>query len=74
MIVKGTTSLQLVVIQARRAWCQHGPVSDPQPTPVRSFRIAGDVYLPALAKAQARGDSLAEIVTTSLIEYLRDYE
>ena len=47
---------------------------DQQPTPVRSFRISDDVYLPALAKAQARGDSLAEIVTAALIEYIRDYE
>lgn len=41
---------------------------------MRAFRIPDDVYLPAMAKAKARGDSLAEIVTTSLIEYLRDYE
>ena len=62
------------VIQHHAPWCQHGQVPDPQPTPVRSFRIPDDVYVPALAKAKVRGDSLAEIVTTALIEYLRDYE
>jgi hypothetical protein len=62
------------VIQGHCSRCQHVEVTEKRETPVRSFRIPDDVYMPALAKAQARGDSLAEIVTTSLIEYLRDYE
>lgn len=62
------------VIQPPATWCHDGPVPEPTITPVRSFRIPDDVYLPALAKAQARGDSLAEIVRTALIDYVRDYD
>jgi hypothetical protein len=41
-------------------------------TPVRSFRIADEIYLPAQAKAKAEGESLADIVRDALIDYVGD--
>lgn len=63
-----------MLIRASDGWCHDRSVSDQPPAPVRSFRIPDDVYLPAQAKAKARGDALSEIVRSALIEYVRDYE
>lgn len=52
--------------------CQHGPVPNQPKTPVRSFRIRDEVYLPAKAKAKARGENLTEIVIEALVDYVGD--
>jgi hypothetical protein len=41
-------------------------------TPTRSFRIRDEVYLPALAKAKAEGDTLTGIVIEALLDYVGD--
>jgi hypothetical protein len=41
-------------------------------TPVRSFRIPDDIYVPAHEKAKAEGDNLADIVKDALLEYVGD--
>lgn len=37
---------------------------------MRSFRIADDIYLPALEKARAEGRTLTEVVNEALVEYV----
>lgn len=41
-------------------------------TPVRSFRIPDDIYLPAQEKANREGLTLTEIVIDALVEYVGD--
>jgi hypothetical protein len=39
------------------------------PTPLRRFRCPDEVYDPAIAKAQAEGTTLTEVI----VSHLRDY-
>lgn len=43
-------------------------------TPVRSFRISDEIYLPAKAKADAEGTTLSDVVRDALVEYVGDDE
>lgn len=52
--------------------CNDRPVPNQPKTPVRSFRIPDEVYLPAREKAQAEGNSLTEVVINALLEYVGD--
>lgn len=58
----------------RQGWCHDGTVPNQPKTPVRSFRIPDDIYLPAQEKARAEGESLTDVVRDALIEYVGDDE
>lgn len=47
-------------------------VANQPKTPIRSFRIPDEVYLPAKAKAAERGDTLTDVVRKALEEYVRE--
>ena len=50
--------------------CDDWGVPNKPKTPVRSFRIPDDIYLPAKAKAEEEGDSLTVIVREALLDYV----
>lgn len=43
-------------------------------TPVRSFRIPDEIYVPAREKAAAEGRTVTDVVTDALLDYVGDDE
>lgn len=47
------------------------PVPNQPKTPQRTFRIPGDLYAAAKAKAEERGETLTDVIRRALERYVR---
>ena len=57
------------VATPRKVGWNYGSVAK---TPLHAFRIADDIYFPALTKAKAEGVSLSDVVRDALLDYIDD--
>jgi hypothetical protein len=52
--------------------CDDGTVPNHPKTPVRSIRIADDIYFPAAERAKSEGRTISDVVRELLSEYIDD--
>jgi len=54
-------------------WRNTGKVPNQPKTPTRAIRVPDDLWRKARAIAQARGETLSDVLRDALVEYVRRY-